>query len=255
MKLKLWYEKSVQDNAGHYFDSVKKCRKKLEGLRVAMQETQKRLSNIESEELRFKEKEEKKKNKKWFHDYHHFVSSDGFMCVGGRSAGGNEQLIKKHMEKDDLVLHTDMAGSPFFLIKDGQDAPEATIKECAQMVAVFSRAWKEGLGTADVFYVKPEQVSKTTNSGESMGTGSFMVRGETKYVHPRVECAAVHVDGEVVIAPRLTIEKKHKKYVILVPGRNKKTAIAKRLVKLLKGHVDDYVRLMPSGGSEIKRKK
>jgi len=55
--------------------------------------------------------------------------------------------------------------------------------------------------------------------------------------------------------PRLTAEKKYKKYVILVPGRNKKTAIAKKLVKLLKGHVDDYVRVMPSGGSEIKRKK
>ena len=254
MKLKLWYDKTVQDNAGHYFDAVKKCRKKLEGLRVAMETTKSRLANIESEELRYKEKEEKKKNRKWFDDYHNFVSSDGFLCVGGRSAGGNEKLVKTHMEKDDLVLHTDMAGSPFFVIKDGQDAPETTIKECAQMVAVFSRAWKEGLGTADVFYVKPEQVSKTTNSGESMGTGSFMVRGDTKYVHPRVECAAV-MDDEGKIVPRLTAEKKYKKYVILVPGRNKKTAIAKKLVKLLKGHVDDYVRVMPSGGSEIKRKK
>ena len=59
MKLKLWYDKSVQDNAGHYFDAVKKCRKKLEGLRVAMEVTKSRLANIESEELRFKEKEEK----------------------------------------------------------------------------------------------------------------------------------------------------------------------------------------------------
>ena len=30
----------------------------------------------------------------------------------------NEDLLKKHLDNEDLVFHTEMKGSPFFILKD-----------------------------------------------------------------------------------------------------------------------------------------
>ena len=37
------------------------------------------------------------------------------LVLGGRDATTNDILIKKHMEKEDLVFHTTDPGSPFFI--------------------------------------------------------------------------------------------------------------------------------------------
>ena len=54
----------------------------------------------------------RQKKREWYEKFHWFFSSEGFLCVGGKDATSNEVIIKKHLEKNDLVLHTDMAGSP-----------------------------------------------------------------------------------------------------------------------------------------------
>ena len=45
--------------------------------------------------------------------------------------GWNEVLIKKHLEVNDLVFHTEMSGSPFFILKDGRSAGKSEIEEVA----------------------------------------------------------------------------------------------------------------------------
>lgn len=153
-----------------------------------------------------------------------------------------------------MVFHTDMAGSPFFLIKNGQQAGEKTIEETAQAVAAYSRAWKLGHSTIDVFYVKPEQVSKEARAGESLAKGSFMVYGKTLYVHPKVEYAIGLLNEEIIGGPISAVESRTKNYLVVVPGREKKSALAKKIkAKLKGGDLDDIIKFLPAGGADVKR--
>ena len=176
------------------------------------------------------------------------------MCIGGKDATSNELVIKKHTDKEDLVFHTDMAGSPFFVIKNGQQAGEETIKEASQAVAVHSRAWKLGHTTADVFYVKPEQVSKEANPGEYMGKGSFMIRGKTNYLYPKLEYALGLVGEEIIGGPIKAVETKTKNFVRIIQGKESKSNLAKKIKHKLKGgDLDEIIRFLPAGGGEIKK--
>lgn len=51
-----------------------------------------------------------KRKLRWFEKFRWFVSSDGFLVIGGRDAGTNEMVVKKHMEPQDIYLHSDIHG-------------------------------------------------------------------------------------------------------------------------------------------------
>lgn len=258
MEVEFNLNKSVDENAGKYFDLAKKAKKKLEGAHTALEESKKKLINLEAQEEEFwkeEKKKEAKKNRKveWYEKFHWFVSSEKFLCIGGKDATSNEIIIKKHTEKEDLVLHTDMAGSPFFVIKNGQECGEKTKEECAQAVACYSKAWKLGHASADVFYVKPEQVSKEAQPGEHLAKGSFMIKGKTTYLHPKLQYAFTLVKEEVIGGPIDSITAEN--VIVVVPGREKKSAMAKKIkAKLGGGDLDDIIKFLPSGGADLKKK-
>jgi len=254
MEIEIYLDKTVEQNAEFYFEKAKKAKKKLGGALKALEETRKKLEKLESEKEKELEKIEKKsvekkeRKKEWYEKFHWFISSEGFLCIGGRDATSNEIVIKKHTEEKDLVLHTDMAGSPFFVIKDGQKASERTVKEAAQATASYSKAWKLGLSVLDVFYVKPEQVSKKAKSGEFMPKGAFMVYGKTQYLRPNLEMA-IGIRGEQIIGgPVSAIKKNAEKFVVVVPGKLKKSDVAKKIRKKIGGDLDEIERFLPSGG-------
>ena len=106
----------------------------------------------------------------------------------------------------------------------------------------------------DVFYVKPEQVSKEAKPGEHIGKGSFMIYGKTTYLHPKVEYAIGLVDGQIIGGPISAISSRTKDYVTVIPGREKKSALAKKIkVKLKGGELDDIIKFLPAGGADLKR--
>ena len=251
---------SVGENASRYFDAAKKSKKKQAGARQAIERARKELDKLQQQEQRFFEQEEQhrqqkpSRKKEWYEKFHWFMSSEGYLCVGGRDATSNDIIIKKHLEPDDLVLHTDMAGSPFFLIKNGKSAGQATIQEAAQATAVYSKAWKLGHGTADVFYVKSEQVSKEAKSGEYLQKGSFMIYGKTTYIRPPMEMAIGVKEGTVIGGPVQAVQSQTKTYVTVIPGTFKKSELAKKIkVKLKSGELDDIIAFLPAGEGEIKR--
>jgi predicted ribosome quality control (RQC) complex YloA/Tae2 family protein len=260
MEIEIDLKKSVDENAGVYFNLAKKAKKKLEGAENALKDSQKKLDQLKKQEEKFWKEEEKKqekieRKKEWYEKFHWFISSEDFLCIGGKDATTNEIIIKKHTDKDDLVFHTDMAGSPFFIIKNGQEASEATIEETAQAVAVYSRAWKLGHTTADVFYVKPEQVSKEAQSGEYMSKGSFMVRGKSTYLHPKLQYAIGLLNEEIIGGPVNAIKKRTKNFILVMSGKEKKSSLAKKIRSKLKGgDLDDIIKFLPAGGAEIKKK-
>jgi len=261
MEVEIDLNKSVDENAGIYYDLAKRAKKKIQGTQVALADARKKLEQLQKQEAQFFQEEEVKKSKKdrkreWYEKFHWFFSSEDYLCIGGKDATSNEVIVKKHMEADDLVLHTDMAGSPFFIIKNGQKAGEITIKETAQMVAVYSKAWKMGHTIADVFYVKPEQVSKEAQSGEYMSKGSFMIRGKTEYLHPKLEIAIGLQNDLIVAGSESAVKKKTNQYVLVIPGDEKKSSLAKKIRSKLKGgDLDDIISFLPAGGGQVAKNK
>ncbi|MBW2996709.1 DUF814 domain-containing protein [Candidatus Woesearchaeota archaeon] len=264
MKITLDTKKSVEQNAQTYFEKGKQARKKLEGAKKALtvslqkledenKSKQEKLDKIKQEQ---KKREEKKKRKiEWYEKFRWFISSEGFLVIGGRDATTNEIVIKKHTEKDDMVFHTDMSGSPFFVIKtEGKEPGEATIQEGADATLCFSRAWKMGLGTTPTFWVKPDQVTKEAQSGEYLPKGAFMIRGKTNYIHVTPNCAIGPIeDKRIMCAPVSAVKKNCKEYIELTQGSKKSSDIAKLVKKKFGGELDEIIRVLPSGGLDIKK--
>ena len=142
MRIAIDIRRSVEENAADHFERAKKSKKKLEGARKALALAEQRLAAVHVENIKTTEhttqptarKQERKQE--WYEKLRWFVSSDGIICIGGRDAGTNELVVKKHAEKGDVVFHTDMAGSPFVVVKaEGKEVPTTTLEEAAQFCA------------------------------------------------------------------------------------------------------------------------
>lgn len=250
-KLTLDLKKSVEQNASDYFEKAKKSKKKIEGARKAIAIQKKRLIEIEKEAPKHVEKtnvEVRKKN--WYEKFKWFITSDGILCVGGRDATTNEIIIKKHAEKNDLVFHTDMAGSPFIVMKipkENIEISQESLQETADFVCVHSKAWKLGMSTTPVFYVKPDQVTKEANSGEYLSKGSFVIRGKTTYLTPKMNYAVCIHDGAVMGGPVNAIKKYSKDYIEIEQSNDKVSDTAKIIQKKIGGNLDDIIATLPQG--------
>src|SRR3989338_8598021 len=130
--------KSVEQNAQGYYEKAKKAKKKIPGIKKAIEEQKKKLLKIKPPE----KKQKTARKKEWHDKFRWFLSSDGFLVIGGRDATTNEIIIKKHAESTDLVFHTELAGSPFVVIKNpqGKEIPQKTIDEAAQFCASYSKS-------------------------------------------------------------------------------------------------------------------
>ncbi len=250
MRISLDITKSIEESASLYYEKAKKAKKKLAGAKEALEKSLKRLEELKKRKVELKEKKKIERKKEWYEKFRWFYSSEGFLCIGGRDATSNEIVIKKHTEKDDLVFHTDMAGSPFFVIKNGQKAGEKTLQEAAQATASYSKAWKLGLGTTTVYGIKTEQVKKEFG----LPKGSFMIHGKRNYFEPVLEVAVgILKDGRIMAGSIKAVKKNCEKFVIIKQGREKTSAVAKKIQKKIGGELDEIIRTLPAGGCAIKK--
>ena len=223
----------------------------LSGCATQVQQPQARPASIEEKEKQ--RKVEAEKSKEWYEKFRWFISSEGFLVIGGRDSTTNEIIIKKHADKDDLVFHTDMAGSPFFVVKaERKKIGEQTLKETANATASYSRAWKLGIAMTDVFYVKPDQVTKEANTGEYVQKGAFIIRGKTNYISSELKVAIGLKDGKIIGGPVAAIKPNSEKLVIITQGNDKPSDAAKKVRhKLGGGDLDEIIRFLPSGGCRV----
>ncbi len=260
VRIELDIKKSVEENAAAYFEKAKKAKKKIEGAKKALEKAREKLKVLEEKRdteiilAKARQEEKIKRKPQWYEKFRWFRTSEGFLVIGGRDATTNEIVVKKHTSPDDLVFHTDMAGSPFFILQsEGKNPSEQSLNEVADAVCSFSRAWKLGLGSQSVFHVKPEQVTKEVKAGEYLTKGAFMIKGKTNYIDNKINAAVgITGDGAVMAGPVEAVMKHCKEYVELEQGREKTSAIAKRIQKKLGGDIDEIIRAMPSGGCQIK---
>ena len=256
---------TIPENAENYYEKSKKAKRKTKGALIAIENTKKQLEEIKSKKDNAMEnisvpKKRVKKNLKWYEKLRWFVSSDDVLVVGGRDANSNESVVKKYLEPNDIYLHADIHGATSTAIKlNGHKLNDNLLKESGEFAASFSSAWSKGFTSQDVFWVHPDQVSKTPEAGEFLAKGSFVIRGHRNYIRgARLKLAVGIVDYEgkrIMAGPIEALEKHSQNFVVLKPGFTKKEAIAKKILHKINEDdlitLDDIIRVLPSGKCDI----
>ncbi|VUT24763.1 MAG: hypothetical protein MASP_00680 [Candidatus Methanolliviera sp. GoM_asphalt] len=232
-EIELSLEKNVFENAEIYYEKSKKFKKKINGALRSREKI--------SEEMRRYEKEAEKKKKttfkvkrRWYHKFRWFFSSDGFLVIAGRDADSNEEVVNKYMEKNDLFFHADISGAPATVIKTNKkEIPERTLEEAAKFAVSYSNYWKMGAYAGDCYWVFPEQVSKTPESGEYLSKGGFIIRGSRNYLKdvPVDVCIGISVGNGTIGGPNSAIAGRCKYFVDLEPGPFNQNDIAKKIYR------------------------
>jgi len=249
MKVEIDIRKTVEQNAAFYYEKAKKAKRKIQGAEASVKRAEKQALGVKPEIKKKKLKEVITRKKKWYEKFRWFTSSEGFLCIGGRDATTNDIIVKKHMQKGDLVFHTEIIGSPFFIIKsEGKKIGKKSIEEAAQATASYSRAWKHGVTTTEVYYIKPEQVKKELG----LPKGTFMIHGKRNYLKPILQLAIGKKDDTIIGGPVSAILKQTKKYFIIDQGDMKTSDIAKMIKAKLGGILEDIQAFLPPGKGRVK---
>jgi len=245
LRFSLNLRRSLFENAAEFYERGKKTKQKAAGAMAALEESRRKLAEAErsvreAEALQRAKPDEAIKElvkrkvggKQWFEKFRWFTSSDGFLVVAGKDAVSNEVLVKKYTEADDVVFHADITGAPFVVVKtEGKQPSEAALREAGEFAATFSRAWREGFGSADVYWVQPEQFSKSGPSGEYVPHGAFAVNGKRNWMRnvPLRLAVGVADDGAAsfVGGPVEAVKVKAKTHVFIEPG----DVVGKELLK------------------------
>ncbi|MFB6281869.1 MAG: ribosome rescue protein RqcH [Haloferacaceae archaeon] len=295
----------VERNADRLYTEAKRIEEKAEGAREAVAETRERLAEVERRRDAWEagdregtdedegEGEEEgddgetdadwlsrssvpvRTDEHWYEQFRWFHTSDGFLVIGGRDAGSNETIVGKYMESSDRFFHSEAHGGPATVLKAtgpseparDVEIPERSREEAAQFAVSYSSVWKDGRYAGDAYMVRPDQVSKTPESGEYLETGGFAVRGDRTYFRdvPAEVAVGIQVEPEtrVIGGPPAPVEARAATSVRLRPGRYAQNDAAKRCYRELRGRFADesFVRkvaspdriqeFLPPGGSEM----
>jgi predicted ribosome quality control (RQC) complex YloA/Tae2 family protein len=262
-KLILNWKRNVTENAQDYYDDVKKLKAKLEGATEAIKETQKKIEKHKQDSLERKE-ETKKKTRRlataWHERYRWFVSSEGVLVVAGTDAKSNDQLVKKHLQPGDRYVHADIHGAPSVVVKAKEGMTEATLREAAVFSLAMSKAWNAGHGSGSAYWVTPEQVSKTPQSGEFLPKGAWVIRGKRNYferleIRLAIGMATSEKEPRVMCGPVSAIEKNCASYVVIESGEMPKETAAKEFAKRFSADIEDIQSALPPGGIKIVSEK
>ncbi|MHA1862590.1 MAG: ribosome rescue protein RqcH [Candidatus Thorarchaeota archaeon] len=263
---------TAQDNASLAYDHAKKSEGKMKGAQLQIDKTKAKLEKLEVSiaEPEVKRVRVKTRKKRWYEKFRWFISSEGYLVIGGRDVKSNENIAKRQMSANDIFFHASIHGAPYAIIKVPDEAPgQQTIDEAAQFAVTFSRAWQDGLSGGDAYWVNPEQVSFSPPSGEHLPSGSVMMYGTKNYIRKvSVELAVgVLLEEKYAIpvsGPPSAIEAQTEYFVRVKPDDGKKGQLVKeiqdrlkRLVPEEQSHLviqipqEDFMRVLPAGGGKI----
>ncbi|RYP86182.1 hypothetical protein DL769_000794 [Monosporascus sp. CRB-8-3] len=124
----------------------------------------------------------------WFEKFTWFISSDGYVVLGGKDASQNEMLYRRYLRKGDIYVHADLHGAASVIIKNNPKTPDApippsTLSQAGSLAVCSSSAW-DSKAVMSAWWVNADQVSKSAPTGEYLPTGSFMVRGKKNFLPP-----------------------------------------------------------------------
>ncbi|MFL6510296.1 MAG: ribosome rescue protein RqcH [Nitrososphaera sp.] len=217
-------------------------------------------------------------SREWYERYRWFITTDGLLVIGGRDASSNSALIRKHLTEDDIVFHAEIHGSPFFIIKNAaafvatkEGTIDSSLHQVAQATISFSRAWKDGLSSADAYWVMPEQIKKGAPTGQFLPKGSFVIEGKRNYlkgVELRLAIGIMQLNNRetVLCGPEQAIKKCSIFYAVLLQGgmdpMNAAKKIKSEFIKISEDttkiaesikriSLDEFIRALPAGQSRL----
>ena len=236
-------DQSAYSNLSNIYQKGKEIKKKQDRAEIKLieieKENKKRAKPTKSTAYQTVEVIGKKKDN-WYEIFNWFITSEGFIVVSGKTADQNETLVKKYLKKEDLYVHSDVAGSGSCVVKEANipDSPIKSLLEAGSFVVCKTKAWKDN-SSDKAWWVYPEQVSKTTEPGEYITKGSFIIRGKKNYLtKPKLELGLSllfkqkdnvklqdHIDEDVeyaipVCAPYVSLSK-NKFKIKITPGTQK----------------------------------
>ena len=267
-KIQINPQASLQSIASVLFNEAKRQSSAINSIEQIKSKTQKKLDKLKNKaDLDMKEilvEEVRKKN--WYERYRWFFTSDGMLAIGGRDAPSNSAVVRKHLEKNDRIFHGDIFGSPFFILKDAENPSAISMNEVAHATVCFSRAWREGMHGLSAFWVYPDQVKKSAPTGQFLPKGSFTIEGKRNFVNiPSLKLAVGIIPQEdyylLTSGPPEPIKKNSLCYAIIEPHGSDMVEVAKKIKMEFskleeeitkKISIDDFVRALPAGQSQIK---
>lgn len=217
-------------------------------------------------------------SREWYERYRWFITTDGLLVIGGRDASSNSALIRKHLTEHDIVFHAEVYGSPFFIIKNAaafaltqEGTINSSLHQVAQATISFSRAWKDGLSSADAYWVMAEQVKKGAPTGQFLPKGSFVIEGKRNYlkgVELRLAIGIMQLNNRetLLCGPEEAIKKRSIFYAVLLQGgmdpMNAAKKVKSEFVKIADDNIkiaesikhislDEFVRALPTGQSRL----
>ena len=180
-------------NARVYYDEKKKAATKEEKTMAAATRALKSTEKRIQEDLKRGLKQEKAvlrpaRKQFWFEKFLWFISSDGYLVIGGKDAQQNELLYRRYLKKGDTYVHADLQGASSVIVKNNPQMPDApippsTLSQAGALTVCTSTAW-DSKAVMAAWWVNAEQVSKTAETGEYLQTGGFVVRGKKNFLPP-----------------------------------------------------------------------
>src|SRR5215216_4125877 len=197
-------------------------------------------------------------SREWYERYRWFITTDGLLVIGGRDASSNSALIRKHLTEHDIVFHAEVYGSPFFIIKNAaafaatqEGTIDSSLHQVAQATISFSRAWKDGLSSADAYWVMAEQVKKGAPTGQFLPKGSFVIEGKRNYlkgVELRLAIGIMQLNNRetLLCGPEEAIKKCSIFYAVLLQGGMDPMNAAKKAKSEFVKIADDNIKIAES---------
>ncbi|RDL41693.1 putative Nuclear export mediator factor Nemf [Venustampulla echinocandica] len=124
----------------------------------------------------------------WFEKFIWFISSDGYLVLGGKDAQQHEMLYKKYLKKSDVYVHAEIEGATPVIIRNiSKDSsapiPPSTLSQAGNLVVACSNAWDSKAGMS-AWWTHADQVSKSAPGGGFLPPGSFSIHGSKNFLPP-----------------------------------------------------------------------
>lgn len=180
-------------NAGEYYSERKlgqaKEQRTVEANALAMKNVERRVAK----ELKQGLAEEKttihlSRTPYWFEKFIWFISSDGYLVLGGRDPMQSELIYQKHLQRGDVYVHADIEGARSVIVKNTPGNPDApippsTLSQAGTLAVCSSSAW-DSKAVMAAWWVNANSVIKSTSAGDFLPEGKFNIKEEKNFLPP-----------------------------------------------------------------------
>ncbi|KAL4917153.1 telomere recombination-domain-containing protein [Aspergillus aurantiobrunneus] len=180
-------------NATQYYDQKKVAAEKAEKTTQSSAKALKSHEKKVKDDLKRNLKQEKQvlrpaRKPFWFEKFLFFISSEGYLVLGGRDGMQSEILYRRYLRKGDIFVHADLEGATPLIVKDKPGASSSsmsptTLSQAGNLSVATSTAW-DSKAVMSAWWVDAGQVSKTAQAGDLLPVGEFLVKGEKNFLAP-----------------------------------------------------------------------